>query len=645
MKKMALLLVHLIVSTCLWAQNQTADGEGQSQATALKKIDKEASFGTHLSLKQISFSTGKGLDGMPVVVANEKGTIEMVSVEKNVYMGHMLGYNSFVQLRDYDFEVFYKNKFRSQKYPPRKISLTDDAIFFDDNYGLYYGMEAQESGQRCRFLYNYQYVDAKYLTRLFFHSSHPVKENTIEFTVPSWLELDLIEKNFEASYKIKKTTRKEGDKTIYSYTAQNLAPVKQEPSALARPYYLPHIIVSIKTFKVDNKTNAVFDTMDNMYAWYNLLYKKAKNETAGLKPVVDNALKGKQTDEDKIKALYYWVQDNIKYIAFEEGYSGFVPHTVQEVYKNKYGDCKGMANLLTELLKIAGYDAHFAWIGTREIPYDRKEVRSLCVDNHAIAVLYHNGKTYFLDGTEKYAPLGVNAYRIQGKSVLVEHGDTYKIEEVPSARPEDNTMATSAKLKLQGTKMVGHVRLSFTGEARNFFHYIYNSIPSNKRKEFIASLIELNNSGTDVANVKTSDFSNRDIPLVVEGDVEISNRVTQVDKLHYTSIDFFPASFASFLPAEKRQTPIDLDHVLYATDDIRLELPENALVKTLPPQFESAFGQNTMQAQYSVHKNELQLTKKMQLQSPVIQPAQFADWKSFLLKIKEFNRTTISIQL
>nr|MCU0385706.1 hypothetical protein [Flavihumibacter sp.] len=99
MKKTALVLVHLFLSNLLFAQNQSADGEGTSQATALKKIDKEAEYGTHLAVKQISFSTGKGLDGMPVVVANEKGSIDMVSIASNVFMGHLLPYNNFVQLR------------------------------------------------------------------------------------------------------------------------------------------------------------------------------------------------------------------------------------------------------------------------------------------------------------------------------------------------------------------------------------------------------------------------------------------------------------------------------------------------------------------------------------------------------------------
>jgi hypothetical protein len=64
-----------------------------------------------------------------------------------------------------------------------------------------------------------------------------------------------------------------------------------------------------------------------------------------------------------------------------------------------------MANLLTEMLRLSGYDAHFTWIGTRSIPYSQS-LPALCVNNHAITTLYYQDKEYFLDATEKYAPLG-----------------------------------------------------------------------------------------------------------------------------------------------------------------------------------------------------------------------------------------------
>jgi transglutaminase-like putative cysteine protease len=645
MKKLTLNLFFLLGACIpLCAQLQTADGEGASQAAALKKINKKAKYGAYLIEKEVNFASGKGINGLPVVTATEKGKVEMASIESKAFVGYVLPYNQFVRLTDYDFEIFYQTRFRSQKYPPQRISLTDDAIFFDDNYGQVYGFQAQEAGQRCRFSYNYEYTDAKYLTRVFFHQGIPIRQSSISFKVPSWLELDIIEKNF-ANYKIKREVKKDKNFTSYTYTADNLSAIRQEPASLARPYYLPHLVITVRGFTLNQKKYDGFRSLDDMYAWYNFLYKKAENKTDELKAVVNQLLQGKSNDIDKIKTLYYWVQDNIRYIAFEEGYSGFIPQTVQEVYKNKYGDCKGMANLLTEMLKLAGFDAHFAWIGTREIPYDRKEIQSLCVDNHAIAVLYHQGKTYFLDGTEKYAQLGKNAYRIQGKNVLVQHGDSYKVEEVPPAVMEENQMQTRANLVLKGNKINGHVTMTFDGEAKSFFHYIYNNIPAARRKDFISNLLKLNGNNTEATNIKTSDFKNRDIPIVLEGDIEISNQVTQVDNLCYTSIDFFPGTIVDFIPDEERQTPIDIDHVFVASDEVTLELPAKAKPQTLPPAFQSAFNNNSMEASYAVNANKIVLKKKMQLSTPVIQNSEFGAWKAFLNKIKEFNRNNITIQL
>jgi hypothetical protein len=643
-KAAGLLLLVLCLYECSFAQLQTADEEGAIAASFLKKLDKKAKYGAHSIQKEVSFNTAKGVTGQPVVTASEKGSIEMVAIDNKVVMGYMMESNQFVKLSDYDFEIFYRTGFKSQKYPPEKVSLTDESTFLDDSFGEFYGFRAEETGQRCRFKYNYQYSDAKYLTRVFFHESFPVKQTSISFKVPDWLTLEIIEKNCEG-YKLKKETKKEKGYITYSYTADNLSGIKHEPHSLARPYFLPHLIITVRAYTIGQKKYNGFKGTDDMYAWYNFLYKKADNKPEAVKAIVQQLTQGKSTDEEKIKALYYWVQDNIRYIAFEEGYAGFVPQTVQEVYKNKYGDCKGMANLLSFMLKQAGFDAHFAWIGTREIPYDRTEIQSMCVDNHAICVLYHNGQTYFLDGTEKYAPLGKNAYRIQGKKVMVEKGDTYAIETVPEAKPEENRQFTKADLVLKDNKIAGHVKVSFQGEASNFFHYVYNTLPASRRKDFINGLVQLNNRATEVSNVITSDFKNRDIPIVIEGDVDLSEQVTVIENRYYTSIDFFPGMITGFIPDDKRQCPIDMDAIYVSVDEVTLQLPEGAKPISLPGNFKSAFQHNEMEAAYVTQDNKIVLQKTMRINTPVINRSDFNDWKDFLNKIRSFNKSNLSVAL
>ncbi|MBO9658839.1 MAG: transglutaminase domain-containing protein [Chitinophagaceae bacterium] len=645
MKHFMSLSYCLILSLFVVAQNQNSDSEGSLQAGSLKRLTKKAKYGVALMEQQFTFSTGKGLAGTSVVTAQEDGRVEMVSMEDKAVVGYLLPYNQFLKLKDYDFQIFYKNNFKTQKYPAERVSLSDDNIFLDDNFGLFYGFKAQESGTRSRFTYNYEYSDAKYLTRIFFHQHIPVLKHSVSFKVPSWLELSIIEKNFGPGYRIKKDTKKEKDFTTYTFTAENLGAISNEPSSLGRPFYLPHLVVTVRSFTINKDKFSGFSNLADMYAWYNFLYKKAENNTDAIKTQVTQLTQGKSSDEEKIKSIYYWVQDNIRYIAFEEGYAGFIPQTVQDVYKNKYGDCKGMANLVTEMLKIAGYDAHFAWIGTRDIPYDRNEIQSLCVDNHAISVLYLKGKPYFLDGTEKYAPLGKNAYRIQGKNVLVQDGDSYKVETVPAATVDENLMSTQAKFALKGDRISGKVKLTFEGEARNYFHNLYNGIPADKRKTFIKNLVELGSNNAEAINVKTSDFKNRDIPLVIEADVELSNQVTHVDKICYTSIDFVPASIVKVSPDNERQNPYDLDAVFLAKDEIILELPAGTKAHSLPEKFQAAFKTNNMEAVYKLEGNQVILRKTLQLNSPVIYKTDFDAWKTFVNKIKEFNRTNIALQL
>jgi len=139
----------ILLFTCNYciAQQQTTDDIGGTQAALLKKLAKKAKYGASLIKTDVSFTTTKGITGEPVVAAMENGDVEMVSLEDNAYMGYMLPYNQFVKLADYDFYIWYKSGFKSQKYQPEKVSLTDGSIFLDDSYGEFYGFKAAEMGQ------------------------------------------------------------------------------------------------------------------------------------------------------------------------------------------------------------------------------------------------------------------------------------------------------------------------------------------------------------------------------------------------------------------------------------------------------------------------------------------------------------------
>ena len=215
--------------------------------------------------------------------------------------------------------------------------------------------------------------------------------------------------------------------------------MSNEYSAPGPGYFVPHILVLCKSAQPKDEKYDYFNTVKDQYAWYKNLVLQIGNDEKIVKEKTEEIIKGLTTDEEKVKVIFQWVQDNIRYIAFENGIAGFKPEKAQEVLRKKYGDCKGMANLLTEMLRSIKLDARRCWIGTKHIAYDYS-TPSLSVDNHMICAWMNKGKPVFLDATEKYIGFGEIAERIQGRQTLIENGNQYLLEKVPVATYLQNTL-------------------------------------------------------------------------------------------------------------------------------------------------------------------------------------------------------------
>ncbi|HET9057314.1 MAG TPA: transglutaminase-like domain-containing protein [Chitinophagaceae bacterium] len=611
-------------------------------AFQLKKQFPDDEVGGAFVEEVFEFSRKKNNDQGPVVTASYNAIYDMISLRNKTAFQHYEFYNQFVNLTKYKYLSKSGTKFKTIALKAYDRSATGNDIFFDDNRVQFYNLNFSAMGEIARMEIEKEFIDARYLTRIFFQEHYPIKERVVKFIVPEWMLLDFKEVNM-SGFKLQKRQEKDGKKTIYTFRAEKLEALKSEANSLGIAYTAPHILIVVKGFEYDGQKQKGFQTTEDLYRWYNFLYKKNTNDVSSIKQQVNQIIKGKTSDIDKVKALFYWVQDNIRYIAFEDGLAGFVPMSVQDVYKNKYGDCKGMANLLTEMLKLAGYDAHYTWIGTKHIPYDHSTA-VLCVDNHCISTLNLGGKQYFLDATENYVPLGEYAYRIQGKEALIGKGDKYELKIVPVADKSASKLQTKASLVLSDNKVLkGHVTVTMTGSERTRFHQIYQELPVDKQKEALQHFLEFGNSNLTVNNVKTSDLTNREIPVVIEGDIDLSNNITKVGKELYASIDFFPKQLDAYMPDEKRKSDYEFNTTLFYEDEIELTAPAGYTFKDLPDIVKIENKDFGFNAAYTANKNKITLKKTLSINSGRINKTDFANWKDFLKKIKEFNDNQITI--
>ena len=616
------------------------------EANRLKKVFPDDRVAATLFEEEFNFDKGKSDDKQPVVTATRSTGINFIALRERASIQYYDFYNSFTKINSFKQLEKMKGMFGMKKnynvgYAIDRSASSSD-IFSDDSRVKYFNIGFSGYGDVTRVESEKKYFDSKYLTSVYFNTWFPAKTHTITFKVPDWLELDIREFNF-AGYKIQKTKTQEKNTTVYTYKIDNLVAMKNESRSIGAAFTWPHLVVVVKSFTIDGNKQKGFADAGDLYNWYNYLYKKCGNKPEELKTKVTELTKGKTTDVEKVKAVFYWVQDNIRYIAFEDGLAGFIPAPAQDVFKYKYGDCKGMANLLTEMLKLAGLEAYMTWIGTRHLPYSYS-LPSLAVDNHCICTVVLGGKEYFLDGTEKFVPFGENAWRIQGKEVLIGKGDKYEVKTIPVQDKEKSKVLTQTSFQLKDNILTGHVKVTLTGEERTNFHQFYQDLPTDDRKKLVSRFLEFGNRNLTVSHVKTSDFNNREIPVVIEGDIDLSNYVITEDKDIYVGIDFFPENLKGIIPDSTRQQDYSLHASYTSQDETELVLPAGYKVVSMPATLNEQATDYGVNASYTNTGNKVVFKKTLSFNSDRIRKTDFENWRAFTRKLKDFNSNLVLIK-
>src|SRR6266487_350837 len=399
-------------------------------------------------------------------------------------------YDNETSIDNVDFIVDGK---KPKDIKPQFSYYSVDDIFYSDEHICFLPLPLERKGSSSTVSFKKTISDPRYFINIFFSESYMVMSKEVNIKVPRWMKVELKEMNFKG-YEISTSSHYDSgdDADIYTYSMKNLPARESEDDSPGPSYIYPHILVLSKEANIDNNKTTYFNTVADQYAWYHQLVNNIGSDEAAVKAKAQEITAGIANDIDKIKAIFYWMQNNIRYAAFEDGIAGFRPDKANEVIRKKYGDCKGMANATKELLKSLGYDARLCWIGTNHIAYDYS-TPSLSVDNHMICALKFQGKMYFLDATENY--LGFNEYaeRIQGRQCLIEDGDKYILTNIPSTTYEQNSDEEKRILSVNGTDLKGTATHEWKGEEKEYILMELNAVKKDKSEESFIRYLSNNN--------------------------------------------------------------------------------------------------------------------------------------------------------
>jgi len=403
--------------------------------------------------------------------------------EEDLYLNNSANYNS---KRSLSYATFFNlDTIEASSFSLQDDTYTENKVtnfneknnlndsFYDDSKELSFIYPKLAKGSKTQLKLQYSIKNPRFLNAFFFGDFYPVIRNKV--TIIADKDIELIFKPFHLKNAPKITFKKKKKGKNYEYTWSQLNSEKFDIEADAPSYrsILPHIIPIITSYKENNETKKLLNGVGGLYSWYYSLVENINKEDTDpeLEALVAELIKGKTSDLEKVKALYYWTQKNIKYIAFEYALGGFIPREANDVFQKKYGDCKDNSSILYKMLEIAGLEGNLTWIGTRKIPYTYEEVPTPAVDNHMILSYEYNNKTYYLDATGRYIQIDYPSSFIQGKEALIANGKSYKIKKIPVISAHLNTITDSTYLKISGRDIIGSSQTKLSGYLKNNLFY------------------------------------------------------------------------------------------------------------------------------------------------------------------------------
>lgn len=618
MKQKLLCVLFLLLSIHFWGQNTKSKYIYYTEYVTIKndrklKVENTVSYSKFLakakerqhtveSISYDSFSDINGLTANTTVVATNKNYSNSESVTSDVFLDNI-------------FHSDYKKK-------------TIHFVNVQDNSLL-------------NLKYKKEYYEPKLLEGFYFQNTIEVESAKLTIKCPKSVEIGYSLFGYDRD-KIVFSKVEEGDNIIYTWEMKNVPAFEPEEGMPGASYVVPHIVYYINNYTTSGTKQQMLGNTDNLYSWYGSLVKGInKSDQSAVKTKAEELIKGKTSDYDKAKAIFDWVQENLHYVAYENGMGGFIPRDASLVFTRKYGDCKDMANITNEMLRYAGLKSHLTWIGTRQRNYKYKELPSPLVDNHMITCLELDGKKYFLDATGKYSQFPMPTDMIQGKEALIEFGDRYVVEKVPVIDKKENRINLNADLKITDNTIVGKVKADFNGFYKMRLAGMLGNHHQKENEIWKYSLIATNNKA-EIEIVNTSIKPYDIAPAQAEYNLKLDDWIKNVDgKLIVKPILFFPLK-STLIDLDKRKYPIENDFELLNTITYNIEIPEGYQVEYLPKDNKRENELLGFQISYTQQNNKLIIKQEVYSNVLLVEKENFRKWNDIVNQlINQYNQSII----
>ena len=413
-----------------------------------------------------------------------------------------------------------------------------------------------------------------FATSALMESTHPIVHALFEVVTPPGRPIA----NVKLRHPLEGTVKRLPDETLPDGRTRMRWEARNVPQAFPEPDMPSFSSVAQKLLVSTTKS------WEDVSRWYwKLCLPRLEATNQAMTNKVAELLKGCATEPEKIRALFKFVSQEIRYmgLTLEDESPGYAPHDVHITFDNRYGVCRDKAVLLVAMFRIAGIDAYpvLIYVGPK-----MDEDVPLPYFNHAIAAVAQAGKGFLLmDPTNENTKDLLPAY-LMDRSYLVAHPDGIPLKVVPVKPARENAFCaeTSGTLEPDGSALM-RTSATFGGVNDLYRGGFVKKTPKERRRVF-ETVLRAVYPGAELLSfdMTPADLRNTDEPLAVSLTARLPDLVVRGKTRDELTPPFVFSGFSiadrllsGGTELEKRRYPLKFLSTAFAEERLTLKLGDS----------------------------------------------------------------------
>jgi len=200
------------------------------------------------------------------------------------------------------------------------------------------------------------------------------------------------------------------------------------------------------------------------------------------------------SQEEKVKILYNYMQQNTRYVSIQLGIGGLQPFEAKFVAEKKYGDCKALSNYMVSLLKEVGIKANCVIIKSGEEVEGRGLFEDFPVDlfDHVITCVPNLKDTLWLECTSQTVSAGyMGRFTGNRKALLISENGGYVVNTTKYTMSDNLQLRKiNASIDVDGN-LTAEVFTHFTGLQQDLQHDLMYYDNKEEREKYLNSELNL----------------------------------------------------------------------------------------------------------------------------------------------------------